>query len=172
VCSRKDLKRQRATAQDASKCGGVARKDNDYENANEEGMTLTRRRAWTAQGVDYLELISGAAQAPGLAAGAMAGDGAMGTAELADVFGIEIEDAAPVAAPFAPLAVAKPARAGGKKTVSRMPAVKPVRPAPKAAAKAKQTPPSKWPRKTAAAAVTSVRPKKSGDAGVKRRAPR
>ena len=45
----------------------------------------------------------------------------MGTAELADVFGIEIEDAAAVAAPFAPLAVAKPARAGGKKTVSRMP---------------------------------------------------
>lgn len=60
-------------------------------------------------------------QAPRLAAGAMAGAGAMGTAELADVFGIEIEDAAAVAAPFAPLAVAKPARAGGKKTVSRMP---------------------------------------------------
>jgi hypothetical protein len=29
VCSRKGLKRQRATAQDASKCVGVARKDND-----------------------------------------------------------------------------------------------------------------------------------------------
>ena len=124
------------------------------------------------RGVDYLELISGAAQAPGLAAGAMAGAGAMGTAELADVFGIEIEDAAAVAAPVAPLAVAKPARAGGKKTVSRTPAVKPVRPAPKFAAKAKQTPPSKRPGKTAAAAVTSVRPKKTGDAGVKRRAPR
>lgn len=133
------------------------------------------------RGVDYLELITAAAQAPRLAAGTMAGAGAMGTAELADVFGIEIEDAAPVAAavaslavaaPFAPLAVAKLARVAAKKPASRTPAVKPVRPAAKSAAKAKQTPPSKRPRKTAAIADKSVRPKKSGDAVVKRRASR
>ena len=105
----------------------------------------------------------------------------MGTAELADVFGIEIEDAAPVAAAVAPLAVAaavaplavaKLARVAAKKPVSRTPAVNPGRPAAKSAAKAKQTPPSKRPGKTAEIAVKSVRQKKFGDAGVKRRASR
>jgi non-specific serine/threonine protein kinase len=51
------------------------------------------------RGVDYLELISAAAQAPGLAAGAGAEGGAMGAAKMADVFGIEFESAAPAVAP-------------------------------------------------------------------------
>ncbi len=119
------------------------------------------------RGVDSLELISAAAQAPGLAAGAGADADAMGAAELADVFGIEIESEAPVAAPVATLSVAKPARAGGKKIVSRTPVVKPVRPLAKSAVKAKQMPPSKRPGKTAASAgktvaiaVKPARPKK------------
>ena len=118
------------------------------------------------RGVDYLELISAAAQAPGLAAGAGAEAGAMGAAEMADVFGIEIESAA---APVAPVPTPKPAkavRAGAKKTVSPKPRVKTAGPAGKRGAKAKKATPPQRTKKTAAAGK-SVRPKKTGEAGKK-----
>ncbi|MSU48352.1 MAG: hypothetical protein EXS37_04540 [Opitutus sp.] len=77
------------------------------------------------RGVDHLELISAAADAPALAAGAAAGDGASGldTTQLADVFGIEIEPAA---------AVVKPVKATARKRV--------VAAAPKRKAKGKVRP--------------------------------
>ena len=62
------------------------------------------------RGVDHLELIGAAADAPALAGGAAAGAGAMDAAQMSDVFGIEIEPAAatkPVKA-----AATEPAAAG------------------------------------------------------------
>lgn len=114
------------------------------------------------RGVDYLELISAAVQAPGLAAGAGADAGAMGAAELADVFGIEIESAAPVVAPVATPQVTKPARVVGKKTVRRKPAAKVVQPVATPAAKAKaKRPPKNGPGKPVVATGKLARPKKA-----------
>ncbi len=67
---------------------------------------------FTLRGVDHLELIGAAADAAVLTAGATtAGDGTMAAEELADVFGIEIERAAPAAAATAVPGPVAPRRA-------------------------------------------------------------
>ena len=68
---------------------------------------------FTLRGVDHLELLGAAADSAVLAAGAGGGTGALGAAELAEVFGIEIEASAPVVA-----AVAKGPASGVTKTTA------------------------------------------------------
>ena len=65
------------------------------------------------RGVDHLELISAAAEAPALADAAAAGAAGMDAAQMADVFGIEIEPTA--AASTVKPAATKPAAAAAKR---------------------------------------------------------
>ena len=89
------------------------------------------------RGVDHLELIGAAADAPALAAAA--GAGGMDAAQMADVFGIEIEPAAATVAKPVKVAAAKPVAATA--TAARKAKVKKTAQAKagKSAAKTKKT---------------------------------
>lgn len=91
------------------------------------------------RGVDHLELIDAAAEAPALAQAGGDRAGTLDSAQLAEVFGIEIEAAEPIMAP--PAAGAPTARKPVSKVVKQR--AKPGRGAPKSGAKKKKKAPVK-----------------------------